>query len=116
MNNRKTAMICMKPKEVIKLKEVELVKSEEFEDEKPLDEAGLYRYLLQPGEEHSDQSKRATDFIWSKTSYRLDKIVQEPNNRILYYLDNGPNRVFIREELVEILEDRQNPPDSVQTW
>ena len=95
MNNRKTAMIGMKPKEAIKLKEVELVKSEEFEDENiALDEAGLYRYLLQPGEEHSDQRKRATDFIWSKTSYRLDKIVQEPNNRILYYLDKWSKQSF----------------------
>ena len=69
-------LIDMKPKDAIKLNEVELVKSEEFKDEKALNESGLYRYLLQHGEEHNDQRKRATDFTWSKTYYRLDKIVQ----------------------------------------
>ena len=42
MNNSKTAMIGMKPKDAIKLSNVELVKSEEFADEKPLPEDGLY--------------------------------------------------------------------------
>ena len=42
MNNSKTAMIDMKPKDAIKLSNVELVKSEEFADEKPLPEDGLY--------------------------------------------------------------------------
>ena len=116
MNNTETSMIGMKPKDAIKLKEVELVKSEEFKDEKVLNESGLYRYLLQPGEEHSDQRKRATDFIWSKTSYRLDKIVQEPNNRILYYLQNGPNRSFVSEELMLIPENTEEPPSHVKDW
>ena len=42
MNNSKTAMIGMKPKDAIKLSNVEPVKSEEFADEKPLPEDGLY--------------------------------------------------------------------------
>ena len=42
MNNSKTAMIDMKPKDAIKLSNVKLVKSEEFADEKPLPEDGLY--------------------------------------------------------------------------
>ena len=45
MNNSKTAMIDMKPKDTIKLSNVEMVKSEEFADEKPLPEDGLYRYF-----------------------------------------------------------------------
>ena len=45
MNNSKTAMIDMKPKDAIKLSNVEMVKSEEFADEKPLPEDGLYRYF-----------------------------------------------------------------------
>ena len=55
MNNSKTAMIDMKPKDAIKLSNVELVKSEEFADEKPFPEDGLYRYFYQPGEQHGDQ-------------------------------------------------------------
>ena len=53
----------MKPKDAIKLSNVELVKSEEFAAEKPLPEDGLYRYFYQPGEQHGDQKLRATDFV-----------------------------------------------------
>ena len=56
-------MIDMKPKDAIKLSNVELVKSEEFADEKPLPEDGLYRYFYQPGEQHGNQKQRATDFV-----------------------------------------------------
>ena len=50
MNNSKTGMIGMKPKDAIKLSNVELVKYEEFTTEKILPEDGLYRYFYQPGE------------------------------------------------------------------
>ena len=51
-----------------KMKEVPLVKQENYPPEEVLPEDGLYRYLLQPGEEHDDQQCRATDRIWSKAS------------------------------------------------
>ena len=54
-------MIGMKPKDAIKLKEVPLVAQESYPPEEILPEDGLYRYLLQPGEEHDDQRRRATD-------------------------------------------------------
>ena len=50
----------------------------------------LYQYLLQPGEEHDDQWHRASDRIWSKASYRLRKITENPGNRVMYYLLDGP--------------------------
>ena len=50
-----TEMIGMKPKDVIKLNEVPLVARESYPPEDTLPEDGLYRYLLQPGEEHDDQ-------------------------------------------------------------
>ena len=109
-------MIDMKPKDAIKLSNVELVKSEKFGDEKTLPEDGLYRYFYQPGEQHGDQKRLATDFVWSKNTYRLDRIVQEPGNRILYYLENGPGRAFVREELMQVPETTGKPPDSVQEW
>ena len=59
MNNMKKAMIDMKPKDAIKLSNVELVKSEKFADEKALPEDGLYRYFYQPGEQDGDQKRRA---------------------------------------------------------
>ena len=116
INNSKTAMIDMKPKDAIKLSNVELVKSEEFADDKALPEDGLYRYFYQPGEQHGDQKRRATDFVWSKNTYRLDRIVQEPGNRILYYLQGGPERTFVREELMQVPETTEKPPDWVQGW
>lgn len=53
LNNTKTQMTDMKPKEAIKMKEVPLVKRESYPPEEKLPQDGLYRYLLQPGEEKS---------------------------------------------------------------
>ena len=55
LNDMVTEMIGMKPKDAIKLKEVPLVARESYAPEEVLPEDGLYRYLLQPGEEHDDQ-------------------------------------------------------------
>ena len=62
------------------------------------------------------KKRRATDFIWSKSTYRLDRIVQEPGNRVLYYLQDGPDSVFVPEELMQISEETQVPPDWVSEW
>ena len=43
--------------------------------------------------------------------YRLDRFVPEPGNRVLYYLQDKPNRDFVREELMHISEDTQVSPD-----
>ena len=96
MNNTVSSMIGMKPKDAIKLDTVPLDKT--YPKETVLSEDGLYRYLYQPGEQHGDKKRRATDLIWSKNTYRLDRIVQGPGNRVLYYLQEGPNRAFVREE------------------
>ena len=87
MNNTKSSMTGMKPKDAIKLDIVPLDKK--YPEETVLPKNGLYRYLYQPGEQHGDQKRQATDLIWSKNMYRLDRIVQ-----------NGPNRAFAREELM----------------
>ena len=73
----------------------------------------MYRYLYQPGEQHGDHERWAADLIWSKNTYQLDRVVQEPGNRVLYYLQDRPNRAFVREELMYIFEDTQVPPDRV---
>ena len=90
LNDMETEMIGMKPKDAIKLNEVPLVDQESYPPEDTLPEDGLYRYLLQPGEEHDDQQRRATDRIWSKGTYRSREIVENPGNRVMYYLADGP--------------------------
>ena len=90
LNNKETEMIGMKPKDAIKLNEVPLVDRESYPEEEVLPEDGLYRYLLQPGEEHDDQRHRATDKIWSKRTYRLREIMENPGNHVMYYLADRP--------------------------
>ena len=116
LNDTETNMIGMKPKDAIKLKTVPLVKQENYPAEETLPDDGLYRYLLQPGEEHGDQRRRATDRIWSKKTYRIAEIIQESNNRTIYFLQDGPGRSFVKEELMLIPEDTELPPDHVQSW
>ena len=89
---------------------------ESYPPEKVLPEDGLYQYLLQPGEKHDDQRRRATDRIWSKASYRLREIMESPGNRVMYYLRDRPERAFVSEELMLIPEDTELPPDYVQEW
>ena len=116
LSDMETDMIGMKPKDAIKLKEVPIVKQENYPPEEILPEDGLYRYLLQPGEEHDDQRRRATDRIWSKETYRLREIAENPGNRMMYYLLDRLERAFVSEELMLIPEDTELPPDYVQEW
>ena len=111
-----TEMIGMKPKDAIKLNEVPLVARERYPPEEVLPEDGLYQYLLQPGEEHDDQRRGATERIWSKGTYRLREITENPGNCVMYYLLDGPERVFVSEELMLIREDTELPPNYIQEW
>ena len=114
MNNTKSLMTDMKYKDAIYLDTIPLDKI--YPEEIVLSEDGLYRYLYQPGEQHGDQKRQVTDFIWSKNTYRLDRIVQDPGNRVLYYLQDEPDRAFVREELMHVSEDTQVPPDWLSEW
>ena len=76
----------------------------------------MYQYLLQPREEHDDQCKRAKDRIWSKKTYRLSEVISSPHNRVMYYLADGSEQVFVKEEFMLIPEDMKLPPEFVQKW
>ena len=102
-------MTGMKPKDAIKLNQVPLANIKNCTPEDTLPEDGLYRYLLQPSEEHDDQRKKATDRIWSEKTYRLREIVENSGNRVVYYLNDGPERAFVKEELMLIPEDTELP-------
>ena len=111
LNYMEIEMIGMKPKDAILLDQVLLVTQESYPPEDTLPEDGLYRYLLQTGEEHDDQRCRATDRIWSKGTYRLREVMENPGNRAMYYLLDGPERAFVSEELMLIPENTELPPD-----
>ena len=55
----------------------------------------------------------STDLIWSKNTYRIDRIVQDPGNPVLYYFQDGPDRALLREELMHVSEDTEVPLDWV---
>ena len=90
LNDTETQMTGMKPKEAIEINKVPLVESYPPEDTLPEDG------LLQPGKEHNEQCKRATDRIWSKTTYRLSKVAWSPGDWVMYYLANGLEKAFRR--------------------
>ena len=97
LNDTTTEMIGMKPKDAIVLDEVPLVNRENYPEEDKLTEDGLYRYLLQPSEEHDDQQRRAMDRVWSKGTYRLREVVSSPGNHVMYYLSGGPRELLYQK-------------------
>ena len=116
LNSEKTRMLGMTPAKAVKLDSVEL-KVNPYLEEEVAPEDGLYRYLYQPGELEGGDRRRATDMIYSWNTFRLDKIVEDSEQRVLYYLaDNAPKRAFVREELMLIPENTEVPPDWVKDW
>lgn len=72
----------------------------------------LVRYLYAPGELEGGR-RRATDPIWSLTMHSIRNVIrQQP---ALYYLNGGPARGFVREELMVVPSDTQLPPDRIIT-
>ena len=116
LNNTKLDRIGTTPAKAVKLEHVELnIKAYPKEDALPVD--GLYRYLYQPGELEGGDRRRATDMIWSWDAHRLDRVVEDLDQRVLYYLVEGPGRpkrAFVREQLMLIPENTELPPDSVK--
>ena len=109
LNNEKTRLIGMKPVDAIKQTLIEQGFSQpakEYE-EKLLDVGTKVRYLYEPGELEGyqykgERRKRSTDPIWSVDVYKIkDRYVQK-HQPTLYYLDGGPKRSFVFEELQPI--------------
>ena len=116
LNNTKLDRIGMTPAKAVKLDNVEL-KIKPYPEEKVLPVDGLYRYLYQPGELEGGDRRRATDMIWSWNTFRLDRVVEDPGQRVLYYLaEDAPKRAFVREQLMQVPEDTEVPPDWVGEW
>ena len=109
LNYEKTRLIGMKPVDAIKQTLVEQGFSQpakEYE-EKLLDVGTKVRYLYDPGELEGyqykgERRKQSTDPIWSVDVYKIkDRYVQK-HQPTLYYLDDGPKRSFVFDELQPI--------------
>ena len=108
MNNTISSMIGMNPKDAIKLDTIPL-DNPYTEETVKMAYTDIFINLVNNIEIKKDEP----DFIWGKNTFRLDRIVEEPGNCVLYFLQDGPDRVFVREELMHVFEDTQAPPDSV---
>ena len=101
----------MKPIDAIKQTLVEQGFSQPVKqyEKKLLDVGAKVKYLYESGELEGriykgERRKRSTDPIWSVDVYKIkDRYVQK-HQPMFYYLDGGPKRSFIFEELQPILD------------
>ena len=118
LNGEVTRLTGKKPSDAIKVKTVAQKPSSVVPDrpvglkEQRLPSGCGVRYLYQPGELEGGR-RRATDPVWSLTVHRLGRSVAKPGEPVLYYLQDGPPRGFVREELLVVPPDTQLPPDGV---
>ena len=119
LNNEVTRLTGMKPADAIKLKSAVAQKPSSVVpgrvvglEERMLPPDSNVRYLYQPGELEGGR-RRATDPVWSLRIYRLGRSVIKSGQPGVYYLQDGPERGFVREELLVVPPDTQLPPDGV---
>ena len=106
LNHEETRLIGMKPIDAIKQKTVVSKPSAPLlGKEKILPYSVNVRYLYQPGELEKDQRLRATDPIWSLKTYKIKSYVEQKGQPIIYYLEDGPKRGFVKQELLIIPKD-----------
>ena len=106
LNNERTRLIGMKPIDAIKQTLVGKGFSQQAKEyeEKLLNVGTKVRYLYEPGELEGyqykgERRKQSADPIWSVDVYKIkDRYVQK-HQPTLYYLDAGPKRSFVFEEL-----------------
>ena len=114
LNGEVTRLTGKKPSDAIKAKTVAQKPSSVVPDrpvglkEQRLPSGVGVRYLYQPGELEGGW-RRATDPVWSLEVCRLGRSVTKPDEPVLYYLQDGPPRGFVREELLVVPPDTQLP-------
>ena len=123
LNSEKTRLIDMKPVDAIKDKEVHQTPSAPVEDEKlkPVPDDAWVRFLYFAGELEGGTVRRATDPVWSTEIYTIKKRSSQfkklrgkrvSTGPTLYFLEGGPDRSFVREELQVVPKDTELPPSS----
>jgi hypothetical protein len=121
LNNSITRLLGISPAEAFVMERV-IVKSSKSQngpigfDEKTLPSDTLVRYLL----DHIDLEggrRRAGDMNWSSQIYHIHESLVQKNQPVLYWLiddeGNGPERSFVREELMVIPLNTKLPPQWV---
>ena len=115
LNSEKTQMLGMTPAKAVKLDKVEL-KSSPILKKRCCQKTAFTDTCINQESLREVEQRRATDMIWSWNTFRIDRIVENPGQRVLYYLAEGPKSAFVREELMQIPEDTEVPPDYVKEW
>jgi hypothetical protein len=117
LNNETTRLLGIKPAKAIKADRVEQKPSLPARravglNEPILGHDVLVRYLYAPGELEGG-TRRATDPNWSLTIHVISNVVRQADQPALYHLVDGPERGFVREELLEIPIGTELPPDRI---
>ncbi|CAB4380558.1 unnamed protein product [Rhizophagus irregularis] len=68
-------------------------------------------YLLEHGE--GGPKRRGTDMNWSPEVYNIGEVRVQKNHPDLYKLLDGPERRFVREELLLVNDGVELPPKSL---
>ena len=115
LNDQETRLIGLKPKDTIKMKSVKQNPAAPAhrpvgKREKKIAENARVRYLYAPGEADNDTRRRATDPIWSIKTFSIKNVMIVENQPVLYYLENGPTRSFVREKLQVVPIYSELPP------
>ena len=118
LNNEVTRLTGKKPSVAIKAKTTRSFPSSVVPgrpvglEERKIPSGVGVRYLYHAGELEGGR-RRATDPVWSLTVHRLGRSVTKSGEPVLYYLEDGPERGFVREELLAVPADTQLPPERV---
>ena len=120
MNDSPTRLIGMSPNDATKFERIYSKPSVKYNrpigvDEPQLPKGTTIRFLLASGKLENDpfERRRITDPIWSPSLHKIRRIVvgKNPPMPVLYYLDeSGPQRPFVREQLMHIKEEPMLPP------
>jgi hypothetical protein len=123
LNNSVTREINLSLADAIKKKQVHAKSSKSRNGpigfkEKRLPYNVSVRYLLEPSDLEGKR-RRAGDMNWSSSIYHIRESQIQKNQPVLYWLvdnnRNGPERSFVREELLVIPDDTELPPQWVLT-
>ena len=103
LNSEETRLTGKEPVDPVKDNSVDAKSSTTFsrpvcQKEKRLESSNNVGYLFAAGELEGGQ-RRATDPIWSLKVHDIEKSLVNGCEPVFYYLKDGPNRGFVREEL-----------------